>query len=45
MFVGDTDQFTGFDYDLAQAIGAKLGVKFEFVQSKFDAHHHRYTGR
>jgi len=37
MFVGETDQFTGFDYDLAQAIGAKLGVKFEFVQSKFDA--------
>jgi polar amino acid transport system substrate-binding protein len=37
MFVGETDQFTGFDYDLAQAIGAKLGIKFEFVQSKFDA--------
>jgi polar amino acid transport system substrate-binding protein len=35
-FVGETNQFTGFDYDLAQAIGAKLGVKFEFVQSKFD---------
>jgi polar amino acid transport system substrate-binding protein len=37
MFVGETDQFTGFDYDLAQAIGAKLGIKFEFVQSKFDS--------
>ena len=37
MFVGETDKFTGFDYDLAQAIGAKLGIKFEFVQSKFDS--------
>ena len=32
-----TDQFTGFDYDLAQAIGAKLGVKFEFVKASFDS--------
>lgn len=29
-------QFTGIDYDLAQAIGAKLGVKFTFGQQKFD---------
>jgi polar amino acid transport system substrate-binding protein len=36
-FVGETDQFTGFDYDLAQAIGAKLGVKFEFVKTLFDS--------
>lgn len=37
MFVGETDQFTGLDYDLAQAIGAKLGVKFEFVKTSFDS--------
>ena len=37
MFVGDTDQFTGFDYDIAQAIGAKLGVKFQFVKTGFDS--------
>jgi polar amino acid transport system substrate-binding protein len=37
MFVGETDQFTGFDYDLAQAIGAKLGVKFEFIKTGFDS--------
>ncbi len=36
MFVGDTDQFTGLDYDLGQAIGAKLGVKFEFEKASFD---------
>jgi len=36
MFVGETEQFTGFDYDLAQAIGAKLGIKFEFVKASFD---------
>jgi len=36
MFVGETDQFTGLDYDLAQAIGAKLGIKFEFVKASFD---------
>jgi polar amino acid transport system substrate-binding protein len=36
MFVGETDQFTGFDYDLAQAIGAKLGIKFEFIKASFD---------
>jgi polar amino acid transport system substrate-binding protein len=27
---------TGFDYDLAQALGAKLGVEFKFVQQTFD---------
>jgi polar amino acid transport system substrate-binding protein len=37
MFVGDTDQITGFDYDLAQAIGAKLGIKFEFQKVGFDS--------
>ncbi len=37
MFVGETDQFTGFDYDLAQAMGAKMGVKFEFVKTSFDS--------
>ena len=37
MFVGETDQFTGFDYDLAQALGAKLGVTFEFVKTSFDS--------
>lgn len=31
-----TDQFTGLDYDLAQAIGAKLGIKFEFIKASFD---------
>jgi polar amino acid transport system substrate-binding protein len=36
MFVGETEQFTGFDYDLGQAIGAKLGIKFEFVKASFD---------
>jgi polar amino acid transport system substrate-binding protein len=36
MFVGETDQFTGFDPDLAQAIGAKLGIKFEFIKASFD---------
>lgn len=37
MFVGETDQFTGFDYDLAQALGAKMGVEFEFVKTAFDS--------
>ena len=37
MFVGETTQITGFDYDLAQAIGAKLGVKVDFVTMKFDS--------
>jgi polar amino acid transport system substrate-binding protein len=36
MFIGETEQFTGFDYDLAQAIGAKLGIKFEFIKASFD---------
>jgi polar amino acid transport system substrate-binding protein len=30
------DEITGFDYDIAQALGAVLGVKFEFVQTTFD---------
>jgi polar amino acid transport system substrate-binding protein len=38
MFVGETDQFTGFDYDLAQALGAKMGgIKFNFVKTSFDS--------
>ena len=37
MFVEGTQNFTGFDYDLAQAMGAKLGVKFEFTAMKFDS--------
>jgi polar amino acid transport system substrate-binding protein len=37
MYVGNTDQVTGFDYDLAQAIGAKLGVTFQFVKTGFDS--------
>jgi polar amino acid transport system substrate-binding protein len=37
MFVGDTKQATGFDYDLSQALAAKLGVKAEFVETKFDS--------
>jgi polar amino acid transport system substrate-binding protein len=38
MFVGETDQFTGFDYDLGQAIGAKMGgVKFDFIKTSFDS--------
>lgn len=27
---------TGFDYDLAQALGGKLGIEFKFVQQSFD---------
>jgi polar amino acid transport system substrate-binding protein len=37
MYVGNTDQVTGLDYDLAQAIGAKLGVTFQFVKTGFDS--------
>jgi polar amino acid transport system substrate-binding protein len=37
MFIEGTEKFTGFDYDLAQAMGAKLGIKFEFVAMKFDS--------
>lgn len=37
MFVEEgSDQITGVDYDLGQAIGAKLGIEFEFEQQKFD---------
>ncbi|OFW63003.1 MAG: hypothetical protein A2Y74_04010, partial [Actinobacteria bacterium RBG_13_63_9] len=36
MYVGETDQVTGFDYDLGQALGAVLGVKLEFVETVFD---------
>lgn len=34
----DADQkLTGFDYDLAQAMGVKLGVKLDFQQQAFDS--------
>ncbi|MEV6612938.1 ABC transporter substrate-binding protein [Streptomyces sp. NPDC051051] len=29
-------RLTGLDYDLGQALGAKLGVRFEFTPQKFD---------
>jgi polar amino acid transport system substrate-binding protein len=32
-----SDQITGVDYDLGQAIGAKLGVPFEFQVAIFDS--------
>lgn len=31
-----SDQITGIDYDLGQAIAGKLGVKFTFEEQKFD---------
>jgi polar amino acid transport system substrate-binding protein len=37
MFVGDTSQATGFDYDLSQALAAKLGIKANFIETKFDS--------
>jgi polar amino acid transport system substrate-binding protein len=37
MNVGTTTQVTGFDYDLSQAIGVKLGIKVTFNQTKFDS--------
>ncbi len=37
MFVTEGgEEITGFDYDVAQALGSVLGVKFEFVQTAFD---------
>lgn len=37
MFVSEGGkELTGLDYDLGQAIGAKLGVKFVFASQKFD---------
>ncbi|MFD9258204.1 ABC transporter substrate-binding protein [Streptomyces sp. NPDC059538] len=37
MFVAEgKPELTGLDYDLGQALGAKLGVKFEFAPQKFD---------
>jgi polar amino acid transport system substrate-binding protein len=32
-----SNQPTGFDYDLSQALGAKLGIPFEFDQIVFDS--------
>jgi polar amino acid transport system substrate-binding protein len=37
MFVGTTSQATGFDYDLSQAVAAKMGIKADFVETKFDS--------
>lgn len=37
MFVAEgKPELTGLDYDLGQALGAKLGVKFAFTPQKFD---------
>ncbi|WP_405550012.1 ABC transporter substrate-binding protein [Streptomyces globisporus] len=37
MFVTEGEkELTGLDYDLGQAIGARLGVKFAFTPQKFD---------
>ncbi|MFD3721915.1 ABC transporter substrate-binding protein [Streptomyces sp. NPDC058674] len=37
MFVSEGEpELTGLDYDLGQALGAKLGVKFAFAPQKFD---------
>ncbi len=37
MFVAEgKPELTGLDYDLGQALGAKLGVKFTFTPQKFD---------
>jgi polar amino acid transport system substrate-binding protein len=37
MFVSEgSDEITGFDYDLGLALGAVLGVDFQFVQTPFD---------
>ncbi|MFD3545821.1 ABC transporter substrate-binding protein [Streptomyces sp. NPDC058655] len=37
MFVSEGEpELTGLDYDLGQALGAKLGVKFAFTPQKFD---------
>lgn len=35
-FFDENDKPTGFDYDLSQAIGAKLGVKFSFNDQDWD---------
>jgi len=36
-FVAPNGQITGFDYDLGQALGAKLGVPFKFQETTFAA--------
>jgi polar amino acid transport system substrate-binding protein len=36
-WLNDQGQFTGFDYDLGQALGAKLGVPFTFEEQAFDS--------
>jgi polar amino acid transport system substrate-binding protein len=38
MFVEGTDQVTGFDYEIALAVAAKMGVpSFKFIQASFDS--------
>ena len=37
MYVGNTTQPAGFDYDLSQALGAKLGIKAAFINTPFDS--------
>jgi polar amino acid transport system substrate-binding protein len=38
MFVEGTDQVTGFDYEIALAVAAKMGVpSFQFIQASFDS--------
>jgi polar amino acid transport system substrate-binding protein len=32
-----SSQVTGFDYDLSQALGAKIGIKAAFIQTPFDS--------
>ena len=34
---GGTGQLTGFDVEIARAVGEKLGVKVEFVETQWDA--------
>lgn len=36
-WLDDQGKFTGFDYDLGQALGAKLGVPFNFQEQAFDS--------
>lgn len=35
-FHDSTGKLTGFDYDIAEAIAAKLGVKTEYIETKWD---------
>ncbi len=35
-FHDSTGKLTGFDYDIAEAVAAKLGVKTEYIETKWD---------